>query len=486
MTETQARQQKQQAQPVLPSRLPPCDIEAEEAVIASMLIPEGAQYLPALASKLRGDDFFREANAWVFAAALDVWQRHEEPNVITVAHQLAKGGENRLEQVGGMTFLNDIIRRLPAVSGALWYADIVVREAQKRTIISAAQTVLNQAWSHEHEPDAIIADAVEAMLGLASRSSKSLSQNAGEIVDTVLVELADWLEDPTALRGVPTGWGRLDAMTRGLQRGKVYTAMGDTSIGKSFLVHFLAWCLTRSGYPVGIFSSEMTRAEIIERLIFMEAGVDPLRIGAHGTVTPAMRDRILDASDRVRALTTLHICDLSRPPITTIVAEARRWRAQYGVVGVFVDHLQHVTVPGKDDPRAIIEEATGAIKALAQNHDMWVWQISHINRKSSGDGEVTLHSGKNASSIEQDSDMVFTLDAVAPNGNPENGEWRVLNEQQASVYQANHSNSHQYVRLRTAKGRAGGKSWDVRRLDWATGGRWLALRGSDDYIAEQG
>lgn len=451
--------------PVIQTAMPPHDTEAEEAVIAAMMTPEGSSYIAALASKLTADDFFREKNAWVFTAVIELWERSTEANMITVAHELAK--HDRLEQVGGMTYLADVIRRLPAVSGAIWYADIVAQAAQKRRLIQSLQGMQNEAWDPVRDPEEIIASGVETLLGLAGTSRRTMTIDAKGAMAGLKNELADWLEDPSAMRGTLTGWAALDELTRGLQRGRVYTAMGDTSVGKSFLADWLALNMAKRGEPVGLFSSEMNWKEVVRRMVFMEAGIDPVEIEQSGETLGPQLDAVMAAMERIEKM-PLYICDRSKPPLSLIVAEARRWQAQHGVVGVFIDHLQHVTVPGKEG-REVIEEVTSTTKSLAQNHDIWVWQISHITRQSGKDGDLTIHSGKGASSIEQDSDMVMLLEPVGPNGTT----WMTLNTAQAN---AQSSHGFQYVRLRVEKGRAGGKGWDVRKLDWRKGGQWVPLQ----------
>lgn len=452
----------------------PYDIEAEEAVLACMMVPGGWEQIPELAAMLTPQDFYREKNGWVFAAALDLWRAHQEPNQITVAFELAKA--DRLEQSGGQVFLADIIRRLPTSIGAAGFYGEIVRElARKREVIGALHALTVQANDGQTRADDLVSNGLQQLIQLAERRPRVLTRSIGDILDGrgderdvgVTEEMEAFIQDPGAFLGIPTGWSQLDEWTRGLQIGRVYTAVGDTSVGKSFLMQFIAWSVARAGHPVAIFSTEMPQREIGQRLVFMEAGLDRKAIESTGTISAAMAERLRAAQDRLHDL-PLYICDVGKIPLATLEGEARRLASTKGVVGLFIDHIQHIRVPGKKGVE-LIEEITASTKGLALNADLFVFQVSHINRESAKNG-ISIHSGKGGSSIEQDSDVIFTLEAVA--WDKETG-WQPQDEVLATAFQAR--NGFQYIRLTAGKGRSGGKGWDVRMLDWGMGGRFQPM-----------
>lgn len=453
--------------------LPPHDIEAEEAVIAAMLVPDGWPSIPDLASRLSANDFFREKHGWLFDAAMERWRSGEEPNQITVAATLAARGQ--LEPAGGQSWIADVIRRLPTAveSATLWYADIVHKAARQRSQISLLHRLTNAAYSADADPDELLSSAIEQLLRLSEGRHKVLTRSVGEVLRGdgqprgvgVAERIEAFIQDPTSVQGIPCGWEELDTMLRGFQDGRVYTLTGDTSVGKSFMVLYLAWQMARSGHPVLIVSTEMQQWEITERLVFMEAGLDRKYL-ERSPVLPYQADAIRAATDRLADL-PLYITDVGRIPLPTLVAESRRMVATHGVRGVFIDHIQHINVPGSTGVQAI-ESITSSTKALAMNSDVFVFQVTHPSREGVKFG-LNLHSGKGGASIEQDSDVFLILEPVQWDAD----HWRVLEEREASAFQSR--NGFQPVRLTVAKGRSGGKGWALRSLDWNTGGRFQPL-----------
>lgn len=454
--------------------LPPHDIEAEECVLAAMMTPDGWPSIPELAAKLTARDFFRDKHGWVFDAALERWRQGEEPNQITVAAELAK--RDRLEEVGGQTFLSDVIRRCPLVLGSapLWYADLVLAASRKRAQIQVFSGLRDAAYQADTDPDELLASGIEQLLRLSERRSRVLTRSVGEILRGegqprgvgVVERIEAFMQDPTALQGIPSGWSELDSMLRGFQPGRVYTLTGDTSTGKSFLAQYLAWQMARAGYPMLLISTEMQQWEITERLVFMEARLDRKALERAGSIAPGHMERIRAAEDRMEQV-PLYITDVGRIPLPTLVAEARRLIATRGVRGVFIDHIQHIHVPGAKGVE-VIEAVTSTTKALAMNNDVFVFQITHPSREGVKSG-LNLHSGKGAASIEQDSDVFLILEPVEWDVD----HWRPLDEREATLFQAR--NGYQTVRLSAVKGRAGGKGWLIRALDWRAGGRFEPL-----------
>ena len=240
----------------------PFDAEAEESVLATALLPDGWPLIGELAGIVAPGDFFREKHGWVWAAVLDLWRRGEEPNQLTVSHELSR--RDRLEDVGGQTFLADIIRNLHTPLGGPWYAGIVKADSKRRRIIHEAHRTMEAAYTDD--PDALADSTAERFIRLGLGREKVMTRSAAEILDGskspdgvgVVEQIDQFLTEPKAIRGIATGWDELDEMIGGLRKTRLYTVMGDTSVGKSWLVHFLAWSIAKQGKPVLIVTTEMS------------------------------------------------------------------------------------------------------------------------------------------------------------------------------------------------------------------------------------
>ena len=450
----------------------PWDQEAEEAVLAAALIPEGLQFIAELAARVQPSDFFREKHRWIWGATLTVWQRGEAPNQITVAAELAR--LDRLEDSGGMAFLADIIRYLPYASGAPFYAAVVKAHSRRRAAIRTANEIMEAAFAVD-DPETLIDKAAQQFIRLGVSRQKVMTRSAAEILDGsgspgtvgVVEEIERALDDPDAIRGIATNWKELDRLLGGLRPTRLYTTMGDTSVGKSWFIQYLAWCIAVQGKRVLIVTTEMSGEEVIERLVYMAAGLDPLRMRSP---TREQRKAISAAEGQIAEL-PLYVCDVGRIPLPTLLAEARRQQASHGLDILFIDHIQHITAPGLTGAQ-LLEEVMAGLKGLAMNLDIPVVLVSHINREAART-VVGLHSGKGSGSIEQDSNVMLALEPVRA----KDGGWEVMGEDEAEA--ARTRNNRVTIRVKSNKHRSGGRASVVRNLDFEQGGRFVPLPGEE-------
>jgi len=201
---------------------------------------------------------------------------------------------------------------------------------------------------------------------------------------------------------------------------------------------------------------------VIERLVFMAAGLDALK----ATGTTSDRKRVSDAQGQLADL-PLFVCDVGRIALATLHAEARRQQASRGLDAMFVDHIQHVTVPGLKGAQ-LLEDVMAGEKGIAMNLDIPVVQVSHVNRDAAKFG-LGLHSGKGSGSIEQDSNVVLTLEPVSWM----DGSWQPMSEGDADFVRQR--DNRLAVRVKSNKNRGGQRGYSVRHLDFDLGGRFSAL-----------
>ncbi|MEX1104351.1 MAG: DnaB-like helicase N-terminal domain-containing protein, partial [Dehalococcoidia bacterium] len=233
-------------------RLPPHDIEAEEAVVAALLVdPEAIFHVSPILKPL---DFFREKNGWVYEACLDLWSRDEAINQITVAHELAR--KERLEDAGGQTYLAEIIRRLPTSLGAEFYAQIVKRDATYRGLIHAATGILQMAYEAPPEIEDVFARSEDLLQRLRSGESFRDFVHIRQLLQAYLDEDIEAIER-RELAAIRTGYSDLDVLLGGLKRSDLAIIGARPSVGKSaFALGIARNAAVLQRANVGFFSLE--------------------------------------------------------------------------------------------------------------------------------------------------------------------------------------------------------------------------------------
>jgi replicative DNA helicase len=298
-------------------RLPPHDIEAEEAVVAALLVdPEAIFHVAPILKPL---DFFREKNGWIYESALDLWSRDEAINQITVAHELAR--KDRLEETGGQTYLAEIIRRLPTSLGAEFYAHIVKRDSTYRGLIHAATGILQMAYAAPAEIEEVFARSEDLLQRLRTGESFREFVHIRQLLQAYLDEDIEAIER-RELAAIRTGYSDLDTLLGGLKRSDLVIIGARPSVGKSsFALGIARNAAVNQRANVAFFSLEMSGESLAIRLLSAESGVDStrLRLGQH---TEPEEQRIIRASGE---LSEANIWFDDSPVLS--VAELRRRRA---------------------------------------------------------------------------------------------------------------------------------------------------------------
>ena len=389
-------------------KLPPHDIEAEEAVIASLLVDPEAIY--KIAPKLKVEDFFREKNGWVYEACRALWDRNESINQITVAHELARRG--RLEDVGGVAYLSRLVTELPTSVGAEHYAGIVQRDSTYRKLITAASQISQMAYQGGPEVGEVLARA-ETLVS-AVRQGETLQ-------DFVHIRelLAGYLESAEAgmggvaaqARSVTTGFMDLDTLLGGLKRGDLVVVAARPSLGKTSLVlNFARNAAARQQATVGFFSIEMAAEQLVQRLLAMESGVDSTRL-AFGQHSDRDERRISQALGALSDL-SIYFDDSAMLTVAEMRAKARRLHLERGLDLVVVDFLQLMHGGVRSENRVQeVSHISRSLKELARDLDVPVVACSQLSRaaESRATHVPQLNDLRESGSIEQDADVVMFI-----------------------------------------------------------------------------
>jgi replicative DNA helicase len=386
----------------------PANMEAEQAVLGSILID--AEVIAKVAPLLKPADFFREQHAWIYAAMLDLRDKHEPIDFVTISAELER--RKRMDEMGGPGAITELLMATPTSFYAEHYAKLVAVAAHRRRLISMAGKIAELAYDSEQDITAI-ADQVQAMALTAGESTtrKGLKHVAG--ATSRLIDRIDFLsQNRDSIMGVPTGFKLLDYILGGFQKSDLITLAARPGMGKSALAFTVAYSAAKNhGTRVAVFSLEMSDEQFVQRLLSQSAGID-----SHLLRTGAIQDNdwenLLTAANELSNL-PIFIDDTGAISISHIRSECRRMAAEDGLDFVIVDYMQLMSGTGKksENRQQEISDISRSLKALARELDVPVLALSQLSRavESRMDKRPMLSDLRESGAIEQDSDVVLFI-----------------------------------------------------------------------------
>ena len=390
-------------------RLPPHDIEAEESVVAAILVDADAIY--RVAPILKPADFFREKNGWIYEACLALWDRDEAINQITVAHELAR--KERLEDAGGQTYLAEIIRQLPTSLGVEFYAGIVKRDATYRGLIHASTAIMQMAYEAPAELETVFGRAEELLQRLRGGENFRDFVHISQLLQAYLDEDVEALQRKE-LSAINTGYTDLDMLLGGLKRSDLVIVGARPSVGKSsFALGIARNAAVVQRANVVFFSLEMSSEQLAVRLLSSESGVDSTRLRL-GQQTELEERRIIRASGD---LSEANIWFDDTPVLTAaeLRAKARRLAGEKGLDLIIIDYLQLMageSSGGRHENRVQeISYISRMLKGLARELDVPIIALAQLSRaiENRHPRVPMLSDLRDSGSIEQDADVVMML-----------------------------------------------------------------------------
>ena len=388
---------------------PPYDHEAEAAVIGALLIDDTA--LAEIASNLRAEDFHRARNQYVYEAILTLRQRLEAIDQITVARELAV--HNRLDAVGGLPYLGQLVAQTPTSVNADHYAAIVADTAAKRRLIDAGHRIAQLAFADDRDADAIRDEAVAILTGLRANAPRRGFRPLSEAYDTLLADQGADAEN-TAAEPALTGLHSLDGLTGGLAPSDLIILGARPGFGKSSLALNALTHAAGQGRVCGIFSLEMNFQQVAERILAADTGIPSRRI-RHGIYSDAEADRVVDSIGRLSGL-PVYIDDTPAQTAAQMLSKSRQLQLEHGLDLLAVDYLQLMAPPagarqgGLNQVQAVSHNSQ-ALKTLARDLHIPVICCSQLSRapESRPNHRPMLADLRDSGSIEQDADLVLFL-----------------------------------------------------------------------------
>jgi replicative DNA helicase len=390
-------------------RLPPQSLEAEQAVLGAILIDRDA--VIEVAEFLRPDDFYRQANGTIFASILELFERREQIDVVTVAETLERSSD--LDAIGGRAYLSELSSQTPTAVHAVQYARIVERKAVLRNLIGAAGRIAGIGYQDPAEIQEAIDKAESELFQVSNRRVTTGFAPLRTLLDDAYDRL-DYLHAHRGeISGIRTGFADLDTLTTGFQRSDLIIVAARPSIGKTSLALNIAEnAAVKEKKSVGVFSLEMSKEQLVLRLLSSVANIDSQRL----------RTGFLDEMDFTRiapamnALSEAAVYIDDTPNITTMElrTKARRLQAEAGLDLIVVDYLQlmQAASSSRDANRVQeVSEISRGLKALARELSVPVIALSQLSRQPEmrESKEPRLSDLRESGSIEQDSDLVLFL-----------------------------------------------------------------------------
>lgn len=397
-------------------RTPPQDLAAEQSVLGAMMMSKDA--ISDVVETLRGSDFYRPAHETIFDAILTLYGRGEPADPITVAGELGRRGE--LNKIGGPVYLHDLLASISIAANASYYAQLVREKAILRRLVNASIRIAQLGYQGQGEVEQIVDEAQQTLFEVTEKRASEDYKSLSELMQPTFDEIESIENSGDALSGVPTGFQRLDKLTNGLHPGQMIIVAARPGIGKStFALDVCRAAAIKHNLPAAFFSLEMSRTEIVMKVLSAESGVSLGRIRG-GKMDESDWQRITDKSGQIGEA-PFFIDDSPNLTMMEIRAKARRLKQKHDLQLLVVDYLQLMTSGKKVESRQLeVSEFSRQIKLLAKELEIPVVALSQLSRnvEQRKDGVPQLSDLRESGSLEQDADIVIMLhrpEAYNPN-----------------------------------------------------------------------
>ena len=388
-------------------KVPPQNIEAEQSILSAILIDNNT--LPEVLEILSEKDFYREVHQKIFSAMVDLFERSEPADLITVTNILKEQGQ--LESVGGATYLSELVDTIPMATNAAHYAKIIHEKATLRRLIERAASITGRCFEDRGDMEDILDFAERSIFDISEDKVKPAFHSLADILTDTYKAVEQAYENKVLVTGVPTGYHELDQLTSGFQPGDLVIIAGRPSMGKTALALNITQSATAAtGIPSAIFSLEMSKEQLSLRLLSSEARVDSSKMRG-GFLKESDLARINRAAGSLYDL-PVFIDDSAAISALEIRAKARRMKMEKGLGFVIIDYLQLMRGRASAERRELeISEISRSLKALAKELHIPVVALSQLNRKveDRSNKRPILSDLRESGAIEQDADVIMFI-----------------------------------------------------------------------------
>ncbi len=401
-------QSKAMAKPIDTMRIPPHDLDAEQAVLGALMLRPNA--IHDIIDLLTADMFYARKHAIIFKIIGELSSHNEPIDVLSVASKLKE--KKAINDIGGATYLNELMSNVPSTVNIRHYGEIVYKKYILRSLIDASESIATLAYEQNDMDTANIIDTAEKSIFRVSSSINT--KNAFVSIKSGLVETMEQIvylhDNKNEIRGVPTGYADLDGLIAGFQRSDLIILAARPSMGKTTFALDIVRNVALAGMPVGVFSLEMSANQLVQRMLSAESRVDAwsIRTG-HGLNTNHF-NALQEAASRLQKA-PIYIDDQAGNSIVKMRSVARRLKSEHGLGLIVVDYLQLMTTSKNHDSMVNqVTEISRSLKQLARELDVPVLALSQLSRAvESRGGRPRLSDLRDSGSIEQDADLVMFI-----------------------------------------------------------------------------
>ncbi|MGE5677513.1 MAG: replicative DNA helicase [Pseudomonadota bacterium] len=389
-------------------KIPPNSVEAEQSVLGAMLLDKEA--ISASTEMISGEDFYREAHKEIFEAIVDIYNKNEPVDLITLTEKLKT--RNTLDAVGGITFLTNLMDAVPTTHNVKYYAKIIEEKSLLRRLIRTSSDIISKSYQASEDVGNIIDDAEKGIFNISLNRSTQGYTHVKDILNVNFDKIEELYLNKGKITGVSTGFADLDEKLSGLQKSDLVLVAARPSMGKSsFMMNIVQHAAVRDKVTTVVFSLEMSKEQLTQRLLCAEALIDAhrLRIG------DINEDEWVKLARSMGPLSDspIFIDDTPAISITEMRAKCRRLKLEHNLGLIVIDYLQLMQGKsgGSDSRQQEISEISRSLKALAREINVPVVALSQLSRapEMRADHRPILSDLRESGAIEQDADVVMFL-----------------------------------------------------------------------------
>jgi replicative DNA helicase len=387
--------------------VPPQNLDAEESVLGAMMLSAGA--IAAVSEVLSGDggEFYRESHGRIYRAALALYAKGEPVDAITLVDELDERGE--LEDVGGKVRVHELAALVPASANASHYARIVKEAATLRGLIRVGGEIARLGWERPGETTELVDRAEQILFDLSQERAQGEFSHIEQLLKESFERITHLYESGADVTGIPSGFRDIDRITSGFQEGNLVIVAARPSMGKSALgLGMAANLAVRRNVPVALFTLEMSKSEVTQRLMCSEAKVESQRLRT-GKLSAEDWPRLTAACDKL-AKAPIYVDDSGGITMMEIRSKARRLKSKLPELGlIIVDYLQLMTSGTNPENRVQeVSQISRSLKVLARDLDVPILALSQLSRavEQRHDKRPILSDLRESGSLEQDADIV--------------------------------------------------------------------------------
>ena len=402
---------------MIEERVPPQNIEAEQAVLGAMLIDKEA--IAKASEILTSTDFYREAHRVIFNAMLELYNKNEAVDMVTVTEILKR--DNKLEDIGGLAYITSLANVVLTAANVKYHADIVAEKSVLRQLVRVSTEIAAMGYEANEDVGTLLDTAESRILEISNRKKKADFTPINDVLMESVQNIEKLINNKGGLTGLPSGFADLDKLTSGLHPSDFIILAARPSMGKTALaLNIVQNVALRAHKKIGgeprsvaFFSLEMSKEQLVNRMLCAEAGIDSqrLRVGEMGDKD---WDALWGACDSM-SKAKIYIDDTAGITVMDMRSRARRLKAEHGLDLIVVDYLQLMQGSGKrntsGDRQQEVSEISRSLKALARELDVPVLALSQLSRSVEARQvkRPMLSDLRESGSLEQDADIVAFL-----------------------------------------------------------------------------